>query len=70
MTRVKVVSDAGHVLLDEHASGDQVGSQHYRHCLADRILWAVEDAETEQPSSRPPPGPARPAPREREPVPA
>jgi hypothetical protein len=45
--RVRVIADDGWVALDEHTCARQLASDHYLQCLADRIRWAVADAETE-----------------------
>jgi hypothetical protein len=46
MPRVQVIADDGWVALDEYANPAQVVPDHARHCLADRIAWAVSDAES------------------------
>jgi hypothetical protein len=46
MPRVQVIADDGWVALDEYANPAQVVPDHARHCLADRIAWAVTDAES------------------------
>jgi hypothetical protein len=46
MTRVRVIADDGWVALDESAGPDQLSCDHYRRCLADRLAWAVADAQT------------------------
>lgn len=45
MPRVQVIADNGWVALDEYANPAQVLPEHARHCLADRIAWAVSDAD-------------------------
>lgn len=45
MSRIRVVAEDGWLALDEHISADQAADEHYRRCLADRICWAVHDAE-------------------------
>jgi hypothetical protein len=45
MPRIQVIADDGRVTLDEWACAEQLAGQHYRRCLADRLKWAVEDAE-------------------------
>jgi len=45
MARVQVLADDGWVALDELATPHQLDSEHYRRCLADRIHWAVGDAQ-------------------------
>ena len=45
MPRVKVIADDGWVAFDELATEHQTASDHYRRCLADRIHWAVGDAQ-------------------------
>jgi hypothetical protein len=42
MARVQVIADDGWVALDELAAPQQLDSDHYRHCLGDRIKWAVD----------------------------
>lgn len=44
MARVLVLAPDGSVTFDELALPDQVACEHYRRCLADRLLWAVRDA--------------------------
>jgi hypothetical protein len=46
MPRVQVIADDGWVALDEYANPAQVVPDHARMCLADRIAWAVTDAES------------------------
>jgi hypothetical protein len=46
MTRVRVIAADGWVALDESAGPEQLASDHYRRCLADRLAWAVADAES------------------------
>ena len=45
MPRVRVIADDGWMALDEHTCTRQLASDHYLQCLADRIRWAVADAE-------------------------
>lgn len=45
MSRIRVVADDGWLALDEHIGADQAADEHYRRCLADRVWWAVQDAE-------------------------
>lgn len=49
MSRIRVVADDGWLALDEHIGADQAADEHYRRCLADRIWWAVQDAEARSP---------------------
>lgn len=46
MPRIQVIADDGWVALDEHACNAQVASNHYRQQLAERLAWAVRDAES------------------------
>jgi hypothetical protein len=57
MPRVQVIADDGWVALDELATEQQTASEHYRRCLADRIHWAVGDAQRRSTAA----GDARPA---------
>jgi hypothetical protein len=43
--RVQVWGDDGWLALDERICGEQAGSAYFRDQLADRIGWAVADAE-------------------------
>ena len=45
MPRVQVIADDGWVALDELVFEAQLEGDHARRCLADRILWAIRDAD-------------------------
>jgi hypothetical protein len=45
MPRVKVTTDDGDVMLDEHVRVADFDAAHFRRCLVDRLGWATEDAE-------------------------
>lgn len=60
MARVMVVADDGWVALDELVRTHDFGSELFRRHLAERLAWAVADAEAE-PEDRPAPAGERPA---------
>lgn len=45
MPRVTVTSDDGTVFWDESVKALDFSGEHFRRCLADRLGWAVADAE-------------------------
>jgi hypothetical protein len=45
MPRVLVVSDDGEMLWNERVNQSDFEGEHFRRCLADRLGWAVADAE-------------------------
>ena len=45
MAWITVASDDGTLTWKERAFGEAFESDHYRACLADRLGWAVSDAE-------------------------
>jgi hypothetical protein len=49
MPRVLVSDDHGNVTLSERVSATDFESEHFRRQLADRISWAVTDAEANSP---------------------
>ena len=65
MPRVLVTSDDGTVFWDESVKAVDFGGDHFRRCLADRLGWAVADAEGPAPmdARRLPPVPTPEAPR-------
>jgi len=40
------------VVFWEHVGADDFGAEHFRRCLADRIAWAVEDAQAAEISEK------------------
>ena len=52
MARVLVVADDGWRALEEDVSDSVVASEHFRATLAERIAWAVHDAEAARPGGR------------------
>jgi hypothetical protein len=46
MPRVLVISDDGEVVWNERVNHDDFAGEHFRRCLADRVGWAVADAES------------------------
>lgn len=53
MPRIQVIADDGWVALDEHACSAQVASHHYQQQLAERLAWAVLDAESHSGAATP-----------------
>lgn len=45
MPRIQVIADDGRLSLDERVCAADLSSRHFRRCLAERIGWAVADAE-------------------------
>jgi hypothetical protein len=46
MPRVLVISDDGEMVWNERVSQGDFEGEHFRRCLADRVGWAVADAES------------------------
>ena len=46
MPRVLVISDDGHMVWNERVNQSDFEGEHFRRCLADRLNWAVADAES------------------------
>jgi hypothetical protein len=63
--RVLVTSDDGDVFWNESVKAPDFEVDHFRRCLADRLGWAVADAEGPAPTNVRPiqPAPAPQAPR-------
>ena len=53
MPRIIVTADgqAGRVLHSERVTPADFETEHFRAALAERVAWAVEDAERERPSA-------------------
>jgi hypothetical protein len=70
--RVLVTSDDGTVFWDESVNALDFGGDHFRRCLADRLGWAVADAEGPAPMDvrrlQPVPTPEAPRPASAQPV--
>ena len=47
MARVLVVSDEGEMVWNEGVNQSDFEGEHFRRCLADRLGWAVADAESQ-----------------------
>jgi hypothetical protein len=64
MPRVLVTNDDGAVFWSESVNAFDFEADHFRHCLADRLGWAVADAEGPAPMNvrpiRPVPAPETP----------
>lgn len=59
MPRVLVTGDGGEVFWNESVKAVDFETEHFRSCLADRLGWAVADAEGPSPENV---RPIRPAP--------
>jgi len=46
MARVIVISDDGEMVWNEGVKASDFEAEHFRHCLVDRLGWAVRDAES------------------------
>src|SRR5437879_1374017 len=46
MARVIVTSDDGEMVWNEGVKASDFEAEHFRHCLVDRLEWAVRDAES------------------------
>jgi hypothetical protein len=46
MARVIVISDDGEMVWNEGVKALDFEAEHFRHCLVDRLEWAVRDAES------------------------
>jgi hypothetical protein len=46
MPRVLVISDDGDMVWNERVNQSDFEGEHLRRCLADRVRWAVADAES------------------------
>lgn len=64
MPRILVTSDDGAVFWNESVKAPDFMADHFRRCLADRLGWAVADAEGPSPvnvrPNRPAPAPEDP----------
>ncbi len=58
MPRVLVTNDDGAVFWSESVTGPDFAADHFRRCLADRLGWAVADAEGPAPMNVRPVHPA------------
>lgn len=45
MPRVLVIDDEGGLTWSERIRASDFETEHFRHCLTDRLRWAVSDAE-------------------------
>lgn len=45
MPRIAVVDDCGRTFWNERVTAADFETEHFRTCLADRLSWAVADAE-------------------------
>jgi len=45
MARVIVISDDGEMVWNEGVKAPDFEAEHFRHCLVDRLEWAVRDAD-------------------------
>ena len=54
MPRIRVLADDGWIALDELALASHLEGDHARRCLADRVSWAVEEAEARAHGRQPP----------------
>ena len=53
MPMLQVQADDGTVIWRERVTQPDFETEHFRRCLAERVAWAVSDAEGTEPAARP-----------------